>query len=274
MRANGLDTSPSMPSISRSRRHRKPVVCSIGTVDPLAASGLGADLRVYEKLGTQPLLVVTAVTAQNSARVTAVQPLPARAIVQQLRSIWEQVRPDAICIGLIPHASGIRAVRNFLSKLRARPPVVLDPVLRSSSGYALSSAAAGDELRRLLPLVSIVTPNVSEAARLASTPVNNLTQARAAALELSSCGCAVLLTGGHLPGQVCVDVFASLGKVHALAHKRIAGSMRGSGGILAAAISVYLARGDKPLAAIRKARRFVQSAIRDAHPLGNGPPQL
>lgn len=250
------------------------MVCSIGTVDPLAAAGLGADLRVYEKLGAQPLLVVTAVTAQNSARVTAVQPVPARAIVQQLRSIWEQVRPDAVCIGLIPQASGIRAVRNFLSKLPARPPVVLDPVLRSSSGYALSSAAAGDELKRLLPLVSIVTPNVSEAARLTSTPVNNLTQARAAALELSSYGCAVLVTGGHLPGQVCTDVFASLGRVHALAHKRIAGSMRGSGGILAAAISVHLARGDKPLAAIRKARRIVQSAMRAARPLGNGPPQL
>ncbi|MDQ6823866.1 MAG: hydroxymethylpyrimidine/phosphomethylpyrimidine kinase [Candidatus Eremiobacteraeota bacterium] len=250
------------------------MVCSIGTVDPLAASGLGADLRVYEKLGAQPLLVVTAVTAQNSARVTAVQPVPARTIVQQLRSIWEQVRPDAVCIGLIPQASGIRAVRNFLSKLPARPPVVLDPVLRSSSGYALSSAAAGDELMRLLPLVSIVTPNASEAARLALTPVTNFTQARAAAVELSSYGCAVLLTGGHLPGQVCTDVFASLGRVHALAHKRIAGSMRGSGGILAAAISVHLARGDKPLAAIRKARRIVQSAMRAARPLGNGPPQL
>jgi len=273
-RAQRVGSCARMPALKRSRRHAQPVVCSIGSVDPLAAAGLAADMHVYHALAVRPVLVVTAVTAQNSARVRSVQTIPARIIRQELESVWEQVQPDAICIGLVPHPEGLRALRKFLRSRRQHAAIVLDPVLRASSGQMLSLPGARAELLALLPLATIVTPNIDEAQRLSGRRIANLAQARAAALELSRLGCAVLITGGHLPGAQSVDVFAHKDEVRLFSHRRLALGMRGSGGILAAALAAHLARGLGLSDAIASARRFVAGALRHAQPLGSGMPQL
>lgn len=249
-------------------------MCSIGSLDPLAAAGLAADLRVYQQLGVRPVLVATAVTAQNSRQVSSIHPLPPALIAEQLRCIWEQIIPDAICIGLVPHAAGIRAVCTFLGGLAQRPPVVLDPVLCSSSGHRLSSPDARPELIKLLPLASIVTPNVDEAQYLSGLPIANVAQARTAALALSRHGCAALVTGGHLPGKQSADVLAHDDAVVVLSQPRLPAGMRGSGGILAAALSARLAQGAALVPALQDARRFVRRALRAARPLGRGRRQL
>lgn len=250
------------------------VVCSIGSVDPTGAAGVLADVIVYEQLGVRPVVVVAAVTAQNSASVRSVFPLSPRAISDQLRSVWQQVRPAAVCIGLVPHAAGLRTVRRFLTALRPRPSIVLDPVWRASSATVLSDPSAVAELLALLRVVTVATPNVDEAWRLTGQRIRNIAQARRAALDLSSAGCAILLTGGHLPGPRCTDLFAHDGRVRILSASRRPRGMRGMGGILAAAICARMALGDDVRSACTAGRAFVRGALKSATSLGKGKRQL
>ncbi|MDQ6779638.1 MAG: hydroxymethylpyrimidine/phosphomethylpyrimidine kinase [Candidatus Eremiobacteraeota bacterium] len=250
------------------------VVCSVGSVDPTAAAGVLADLIVYEALGVRPVAVVAAVSAQNGASVRSLYPMSPRAIGDQLRSVWQQVRPAAVCIGLVPHAAGLRTVRRFLTALRPRPAIVLDPVWRASNGHELSDPSAVVELLALLRVVTLATPNVDEAQRLSGQRIKNIAQARRTALDLSAAGCAILLTGGHLPGPRCTDLLVSDGGVHVLAAPRRKRSMRGMGGLLSAAICARLAHGDDVLSACMSGRAFVRRALRSATALGKGKPQL
>ncbi len=251
-----------------------PIVCSIGSVDPTGAAGIIMDMRVYAHLGAIGLAVVAAVTAQNSRRVTAIEAVSPSLVTRQLEALFEQVTPDAVCIGLVPSAQAMDAVRRFLDRRAGRLPIVIDPVIAASSGRRF---LAGPELRalaRLLPLATIVTPNLSEASALSGRQVTTLAQARDAARALAQTGCAVLVTGGHLPGATCVDVLAQQDRVRCYGAQRIRGSMRGAGGIVAAAIAVELARGAALEHAVARARRFVRRAQRSARRLGSGRAQF
>lgn len=253
---------------------RRPVVCSIGSVDPTVAAGIALDLHVYHRLGVAGVAVTAAVTAQNSRRVFGVYPIPAKLIREQLEALWETVRPDALCIGLLPNHAAIRAVRSFVLALRPRPPIVIDPVIAASSGHVFLGGRLRPALLQLFPLATIVTPNAHEASLLTQMPVATVAQAETAALNLARRGCAVVVTGGHLMDGDCTDVLAINDRVRRLAGPRIRGSMRGAGGILAAAIAAYLAKRSKLEAAVIRARRFVRNAQRNARALGSGRKQF
>lgn len=255
-------------------RSRRPVICSIGSIDPSGAAGLVADLRVYQRLGADGVAAVAAVTAQNSRRVSAVHTLPARLVRQQLAAIWQQVQPDAVCIGLLPDATVIRAVTRFLDGLRRCPPIVVDPVITASSGRRFLTPADVRALAALLHIATIVTPNLLEVAALTSMRVATAAQAETAAIALARQGCAVLVTGGHLSGRQCVDVLAQRAGVRRFAARRLRGSLRGAGGILAAALAVSLGRGLSLVRAIAFARRFVRRAHSAARGIGSGKPQF
>jgi hydroxymethylpyrimidine kinase/phosphomethylpyrimidine kinase len=246
------------------RRTAAPVICSIGSVDPTGAAGVTRDLRVYADLGAVGVTVVAAVTAQNDRRVAGVGPVAPALIIRQLEAVWEQTKPDALCIGLLPHAAGVKAVRNFLSRLPRRPPIVIDPVIAASNGTRFVGSRARSELLRLLPLATVVTPNSSEAAELSNMKVTTQGHAQSAARALARCGAAVLVTGGHLIGSTCVDTLARGNRVRYFATARVTRTMRGAGGILAAAIAVYLARGATLERAVERARLFVRREFRDA----------
>jgi hydroxymethylpyrimidine/phosphomethylpyrimidine kinase len=220
------------------------------------------DLAVFAELGAVGVAAVAAVTAQNSKRVAAVEPLSAKIVTRQLEAVWEQVRPDAVCIGLLPDAAGMRAVGKFLSRLSPRPRIVIDPVLASTSGYEFLAAREIRQLLQLLPLADVVTPNLREASRLTSLPVTSVQTAQAAARKLTRYGCAALVTGGHLPGGRCVDVLVQGDYVRRFSASRLEGTVRGAGGILAAAIAVQLARGATLERAVAQARTFVRHAIK------------
>lgn len=255
------------------KRKAAPVVCSIGSVDPTGAAGITMDLRVYADLRAVGMAVVAAVTAQNYRRVAGVGAIAPALITAQLEAVWEQVRPDAVCIGLLPDAAGITATRKFLECLAHRPPIVIDPVIAASSGARFVGTRAMTELVRLWPLATVVTPNVHEAAALTKMKVMKLEHAESAAHALARYGSAVLLTGGHLKGAACVDVLSQCGRVRRFAAPRLAGTMRGAGGILAAALAVYLARGASLEHAVQRARLFVRRAFRRARAVGSGAPQ-
>lgn len=260
-------------AIGARKSRRSPIACSIGSVDPTGGAGVTMDLQVYQARGVVGVAVIAAVSAQNSRRVLGLQSLPAPFVRRQLEAVWEQVQPNAVCIGLLPNAATIRAVGSFLQGLRRRPAIVIDPVIESSSGHKFLGEREVRELRRLMPLATLVTPNVLEAAMLASQPVTTLSQAEAAARALANFGCAVLVTGGHLSTKTCVDILAHRHRVHRYVGARINRTMRGSGGILAAAIVASLAQGASLQRSIAYGHAFVRRAFRRAAPLGSGKPQ-
>lgn len=240
------------------------LVVSIGSTDPTGAAGVGRDLVVYERLGASAALAVAAVTAQNSRGVAEVYPLPPRALRDQLDAIMQERKPQALRIGLLPDARLVAAVARFLRGLRRRIPVVLDPIIVSSSGRRFLGAAELGALEGLLPLVTLVTPNALEAGELAGIPVRTVADAEKAARILRARGCAVLVTGGHIRGDDVVDVLADKAGIARLRARRISARMRGTGCTLAAAIAVYLARGMQLRPAIARARSFVRAEL-EAH---------
>lgn len=255
------------------RAARVPVVCSIGSTDPTAGAGLFVDASVYARLGVEATFVVTGITAQNSRRVSAVEPVRPSVVAAQLQSVWEQIRPNAVRIGLIPGAAAMGTVAAFLAK-HQKTPIVFDPVLRATSGRRFVNARQLAAMRSILDVVSIVTPNAAEAQELAGVPVRSVLDAERAALTLAARTKWVLVTGGHLPGSQVVDVLAHAGRIRRLRGRRIAREMRGTGCVLAAAIAAFLAKGDAMEVAVRRARSFVRREIARATGIGRGRPQL
>jgi hydroxymethylpyrimidine kinase/phosphomethylpyrimidine kinase len=252
-----------------------PVVCTIGTTDPTGAAGIGLDLAILPRLGVRAVFAIAAVSAQNSKRVARVDALPPAVITAQLRAIWEQVKPGAIRIGLLPKADGIAAVAKFLRGLRRRPPVIIDPVLAATSGRRFSGSAEITALKKLFKFAELVTPNASEAAMLSGMAVGSVAEAADAGRAIArAAGCAVLVKGGHLRGEICYDVLADADGVVYIGTRRSSRRMRGTGCLLAAAISAERARGASLHDAIAAARDVVASALRDATPLGSGSAQL
>ena len=256
------------------KRGSTSLVCSIGSSDPTSGAGLFLDAAVYARIGrVRPLYVVAGVTAQNSRRVRRVTPLDTGAIRAQLDAILEQVRPDAFRIGLIPGRSACFAVADRLRRIARRPPVVVDPVIAASSGARLQPPGGMVGLRRLMRVADVATPNAAEAAALASLRVVDVADAERAAAKIAKrFGCAVLVTGGHLRGDGrVVDVLATpAGDVRRFSATRLRVDARGTGCMLAAALSAALARGLDLVTAIRSARRFVRASLVASRPLGRG----
>ncbi|MBV8170674.1 MAG: hydroxymethylpyrimidine/phosphomethylpyrimidine kinase [Candidatus Eremiobacteraeota bacterium] len=239
----------------------RPLILSIGSTDPTGAAGITRDLLVYERLGAAGAFAVAAVTAQNERRVTEVYPLAARALRNQLDAITQERRVSAVRIGLLPDAPLIAATARFLRAQRRKLPVVLDPVISSSSKHRFLGAAEIGALEGLARLATVITPNAAEAAELSGHPVRTTAQAREAAQRLRKRGCAVLVTGGHLRDKDAVDVLSDKSGVVEFRSPRIAAAMRGTGCTLSAAIAVYLGRGLALRPAIRNARKFVRTQL-------------
>jgi hydroxymethylpyrimidine/phosphomethylpyrimidine kinase len=248
------------------------LACSIGSIDPTCAAGSSVDLAVFRAYSVAGACVTVAVTAQNARHVTDVQSLGARSVRRQLEAIWEQAQPRAVCIGLVPDIDAMRTIRAFFARRHREAAVVVDPVIASSSGYAFYGAREITELQKLLSIATLVTPNVAEASILSSRKIESAAAAIAAAMRIGETGCAVLVTG-HLSGARCVDILVAGGRVRRYSATRLRGALRGSGGILAAAITAGLARGLALEASIARARAFVRRAFGDARRIGSGLPQ-
>jgi hydroxymethylpyrimidine/phosphomethylpyrimidine kinase len=222
-------------------------------------------------LGGHGLAVVTAVTAQDTRRVTAVSALAPRIVRAQLDAVLGDIPTQAVKIGMLATAPVARAVAAALERHRCAN-VVVDPVLRSTTGGTLIEAAGRAVLvRRIFPLAAGVTPNIPEAEALLEREIRGVTGMVVAARSLLALGPrAVVLKGGHRRGEA-VDVLAD-GRSTLLLHApRVrTRDTRGTGCLLAAAIAVHLARGLSPLEAVHRAKAFVLEAIRRSYALGSG----
>lgn len=232
------------------------VVASIGTTHPWNVAGVGLDALVCARYEMRHVAAIAGVSAQDGTGVHALHAIPARVLEAQLDALPPA---GAYCIGALPDAATVRIAAAFLA---AHPEccAVVDPAFAATLGGDLADEAAIDAFRAaLLPLPIVLTPNRSEAERLLRRSVG-FEDAPAAARDLRDRGPrAVLLKGGHF-GGVLRDILAA-GETTFYEEPRLEGSMRGAGGVLAAALACELALGNDLPAAVTAARAFVRQRI-------------
>jgi hydroxymethylpyrimidine/phosphomethylpyrimidine kinase len=247
-----------------------PAVLSIAASDPTGGAGVQADLLTIASLGCHPLSVITALTAQDTRGVEGLVAVEPEWILRQARVLLGDVPVAAIKLGVLGSPANARAVAALLAD-HPRTPVVLDPVLASGRGDALSDDATLEILRtELLPRATVVTPNSIEARRLArAAPDADLAACAGALVKL---GCAqVLVTGTHEAGaQVTNTLYAASGCVRADYWPRLPGEFHGSGCTLASAVAALLAKGMPVQEAVYAAQEFTWNSLKAGFKPGRG----
>jgi hydroxymethylpyrimidine/phosphomethylpyrimidine kinase len=250
------------PSYSQTMADRRiPAVLSIAGSDSGGGAGIQADLKAFARCGVHGMTAITALTAQNTTGVSAVHPVPPEMIVEQVRQVAGDIGVDAVKIGMLGTAETVRAVREALGLLERGTPIVIDPVMVAESGAVLLDGEARGALAELLlPLASVITPNLPEARVLADRPDGD---GAALARALHALGPrAVVVTGGHR--DEVVDVFFDGETLEELTGPRHPdGAAHGSGCTHSSALAAHLALGHAPLDAARAARAIASEAVRD-----------
>jgi hydroxymethylpyrimidine/phosphomethylpyrimidine kinase len=244
---------------------------TIAGSDSGGGAGLQADLKTFAAHGVYGLTAVTAVTAQNSLGVTAVLPMPADLVTKQLDAVVSDFGAAATKIGMLATADIVRAVARAIDAHRLQN-VVLDTVMIAKGGALLVDDDAVSVMRdQLLPLATVITPNIPEAERLTGRRISSVADMRDAARALISAGAKnVVVKGGHLDGPA-VDVFDDGQTMTELAADRVPGGhTHGTGCTFSSAIAARLALGDALPVAIERAKTYVTRAIAHAPHLGHG----
>jgi len=243
-----------------SRRERPiPAVLSIAGSDSGGGAGIQADLKAFARCGVHGMTAITALTAQNTVGVTGIHGVPGEFIVEQVRTVAEDIGVDAVKIGMLGTAETVRAVRRALALLDPATPVVLDPVMVSESGAVLLDAPARAAIvEELLPVVTVVTPNVPEARVLAGGDDDVEQLAR----RLHDLGPrVVVITGGHR--EQAIDTYFDGDVLETIPGERYAdGAAHGSGCTHSSALAAHLALGYSPLDAARAAKQIAAEAVR------------
>ncbi len=247
---------------------------TIAGSDSGGGAGIQADLKSFGAMGVFGCSVVTAITAQNTCDVTAVHPVPDNVVAAQIKAVLDDIRIDAIKIGMLGTPSMVETVARALGGFSG--PVVLDPVMVAKSGVALLEDQAIAALKQyLLPHADLLTPNLPEADKLLGQTHKGESAGLVAPL-LALGPKAVLIKGGHADGIECLDVLAKSGLVVTLGAPRIATrNTHGTGCSYSAAIAGCLARGMDLETAVRRAHGWLHAAIKRADGLeigqGHGP---
>lgn len=238
---------------------RVPNVISIAGSDSGGGAGIQADLKAFARCGVHGMTAITAITAQNTVEVSAVEAVSPRMIVAQVRAIAEDIGVDAVKVGMLGTAETVGAVVESLD-LVGDAPVVVDPVMVAESGAVLLDEAARTALiERLLPLATVVTPNIPEARALSGADERD-SQEDLAREVLALGPEAVVVTGGH--SEQVVDVYFDGAEAAAIEGERQPdGASHGSGCTHSSALAAFLARGESPLEAARKAREVASAAV-------------
>lgn len=255
-----------------------PRALTIAGSDSGGSAGLQADLRTFFACGVHGTTAVTAVTVQDSVQVRATAVIPADTVADQIRVVATDIGVQAVKTGMLATTEIISAVAATCRELGigrdGTVPLVVDPVSATRYGQPLLPEEAMAALRsELIPLATVVTPNLDEVRLLTGAEVRTAADQRAAAVALAELGPRwVLVTGGHLEGDPdCVDLLDDGQELVELPAPRITTRhTHGAGDTLAAAITAALARGMEVPAAVRFAKRFVTRSVRHAYPLGAG----
>ena len=246
---------------------------TIAGSDSGGGAGIQADLKTFSALGVFGMTAITAVTIQNTRGVSGYEALPPQVVADQIRAVVTDIGVDAAKTGMLASAAIVGAVADAIAETSI-PNLVVDPVSVSKHGHRLLDEDAVDALReRILPLATLVTPNLPEAAVLAGFDVRDRDAMEGACRAIRAMGPqAVLVKGGHLPGASGADDLLLDGdRMTWIEGEWIeTANTHGTGCTLSSAIAGYLARGDGLPDAVRKGKAFVTEAIRAALPLGGG----
>jgi hydroxymethylpyrimidine/phosphomethylpyrimidine kinase len=251
-----------------------PNVMTIAGFDPSSGAGITADIKTIAAHECYGVSCITALTVQSTRGVRRVEGVDPKIIRETLEELVSDLAVDAVHIGMLGNAQVVEAVADFLGKAQL-PHVVLDPILKSSSGADLLDAAGTRVLiKQLIPLAEVVTPNLDEASVLTGSAVTNLDQMREAALRLHALGAAnVVVTGGHLEKAIDLLSFTTgRGPEQEVfkADRQRSNSTHGTGCAFATAVACHLAHGRGLPEAVLLSKVYVSAAIAQAHPLGHG----
>lgn len=244
-----------------------PTVLSIAGSDSGGGAGIQADLKTFSSLGVYGATAITAITAQNTQGVHSQFALPPQMVYDQIIAVMEDIHPSVIKIGMLSNLEVATAVAEALERYSI--PIILDPVMVSSSGHRLLSVEAQEVLKeRLLPMAQLVTPNIPEMEALSDMPLLTISDKYNAAKHLLSLGVqSVLLKGGHEEGEVKVDI------LYQKSHQGIVTcsfssdtlntrNIHGTGCTLSSAIAAYMARGLDLKDAVSSAKIYITEAIK------------
>lgn len=251
------------------------VALSIAGSDSSGGAGIQADIKTFSALGVYGATAITAITAQNTQGVHAQLALPPQMVRDQIVAVVEDLHPAAIKIGMLANAEIAHSVADVLANYHI--PIILDPVMVSTSGHRLLSAEAEAVVKsRLLPMATLITPNIPEMATLANMVVDTFDQKRRTAEHLFAYGVkAILLKGGHEEGDTKSDILfthtaegieSTIFTSETIATR----NTHGTGCTLSSAITAYIALGYDMVEAIRHAKEFVFEAIRQGADIAIG----
>ncbi|MFQ3622238.1 MAG: bifunctional hydroxymethylpyrimidine kinase/phosphomethylpyrimidine kinase [Acetobacteraceae bacterium] len=241
--------------------------------DSGGGAGIQADIKAVTALGAFAMTAVTALTAQNTEGVSNVLPVPPAFIREQMDVVVSDLGVDSVKTGMLHDAAVIEAVAEELAQLDPSVPIVVDPVMVAKGGHRLLEESAVDALTRLMiPRASVLTPNVPEAEALSGLAILGVDDMRRVASRLLQAGCrAVLLKGGHLPGDRVTDLLATPDGIETFESARVeTRHTHGTGCTLASAVAAGLAQGMRLREAVVRARHYVLLAMASAPGYGRG----
>lgn len=248
-------------------------VLTIAGSDSGGGAGIQADIKTISALGGYAMTAITALTAQDTVSIESIIPVDPDFVALQARMCLEDIGADAIKIGMVPNRETLLAICTVLDDLAEGMPVVVDPILKASTGRQLgideNLSLIKDEL---LGRCTVVTPNVPEAELLTGLQITSVDVMKDAAAKLCDMGAeAALVTGGHLDGPDVEDVLAADGEIRVLSAPRLdVSNTHGTGCTLSSALATQLAFGTPIARAAEEAIEFVRSAIASGHNLGRG----
>ena len=254
-----------------SKRPQLPVALTIAGSDSGGGAGIQADLKTFAALGVHGTSAITCITAQNPKGVYGIQACDVGIVRRQIEAVFDELRPAAVKTGMLYSAPIIRVVADYFLR-RQGVPLVVDPVMVSTSGAKLLKREAVKALcGELLPLATLITPNLDEAEILVGEKLTSVTDLRAVARVMyGRFGCAVLVKGGHLRGlREALDIFYDGRQELLLSAPFIRGvSTHGTGCTYSAAIAGYLARGCALPKAVQRAKEYITQAIAQSRTTG------
>jgi len=256
----------------RSGEGSRPRALSIAGSDSGGGAGIQADLKTFSALGVFGMTAITAVTVQNTRGVSGVEELSPGIVADQIRAVVSDIGVDAAKSGMLASTPIVEAVAEAIEAARI-PNLVVDPVFVSKHGHRLLAEDAVDALRtRILPLATLVTPNLPEASGLSGLDVRTSEDMAEAARAILRFGpAAVLVKGGHLQGERSDDLFWDGERMIWIEGRRLdTPNTHGTGCVLSSAIAAFLARGRDLLTAVWEGKGFVTEALRHSLSIGHG----
>ncbi|MBN1904336.1 MAG: bifunctional hydroxymethylpyrimidine kinase/phosphomethylpyrimidine kinase [Deltaproteobacteria bacterium] len=247
---------------------------TIAGSDSGGGAGIQADIKTFTAFGVFGTSAITALTAQNTIGVQGISEVEPGFVMQQIKSVLDDIGADAVKTGMLANPAIVKAVSDTLREYSIKN-IVVDPVMIAKSGDALlSKAACNTVIKKLLPIATVVTPNIHEAEAMVGIRIESIDDMKKAGVMIKEMGCGfVVIKGGHMEGKdpMATDVVFN-GKEHLLLSEKRYETMscHGTGCTFSAAIAAGLAKGYPVIKAIEQAKAFITAAIRDSFKIGNG----